>query len=74
MEKLNNILKTTTGKKMIASLLYGFESKGKFDIEYNFISELPLAQQELFDTLWMHCSGFNTRIDLAMKLCNKGEI
>lgn len=70
MQVINDILKTSTGKKMIASLSYFYETeikKGRLS-EYNWISELPKKQQELFDTIYQLLDY--SQIELAFKLIN----
>ena len=68
MTNLNEILKSKTGSKMVASLVFSNDMDKSTLKECNWISELPLAQQELFDTIYSALSL--TRVDLAFRLIN----
>jgi hypothetical protein len=72
MEAINTILKTRTGRKMIANLSYSHDRDMAKLSEYNWIDELPLKQQELFDTIYQLLDY--TRIELAFKLINHKKI
>jgi hypothetical protein len=72
MKAINKILKTQTGRKMIANLSYSNDTDMAKLSEYSWIDELPLKQQELFDTIYqlLDC----TRVELAFKLINHQKI
>ena len=70
MKAINEILKTQTGRKMIANLSYLKDTDSAKLSEFNWIDELPYKQQELFDTIYQ-LMGL-TRVELAFKLI-KGE-
>lgn len=72
MEAINKILKTQTGRKMIANLSYSHDRDMAQLSEYNWIDELPLKQQELFDTIYQLLDY--TRVELAFKLINHKKI
>ncbi|QHB38632.1 hypothetical protein tooticki91_gp009 [Flavobacterium phage vB_FspS_tooticki9-1] len=66
MKAITEILNTTTAKKMVANLSFSYElNKSNFS-EFNFIDELPLKQQELFDTIYQ-LLDYN-RVELALML------
>jgi hypothetical protein len=72
MKAINEILKTTTAKKMIASLtVLNSMDKSKLS-ELLWIDELPLRQQELFDAIYQLLDL--TRCDLAFRLINNKPI
>ena len=70
MEAINTILKTRTGRKMIANLQVANDMDKAPLSEYNWIDELPSDQQELFDTIYQLVDY--TRVKLDFKLI-KGE-
>jgi len=72
MKAIKEILKTTVAKKMIASLsASNAMDKSKLS-EILWIDELPLRQQELFDTIYELLNI--TRCDLAFRLINNKPI
>lgn len=68
MEAINEILKTQTARKMIANLSVANDMDKAPLSEYSWISKLPLAQQELFDTIYLLLDY--TRVELAFILIN----
>ena len=72
MITVTEILKTQTANKMIASLTVSSEMDKSALSEYNWIDELPLKQQELFDTLYQLLEL--SRVELAFKLINNEPI
>lgn len=72
MEAINEILKTSTGRKMIANLSVASDMDKSKLSEYNWINELPLAQQELFDTIYQLLNL--SRIELAFKLIKNQKV
>ena len=72
MEAIKEILKTTTAKKMIASLSVSKSMDKSFLSENNWVNELPLQQQELFDCIYNLLNL--TRSELAFKLINQEPI
>jgi hypothetical protein len=66
MTTITQILESQTGRKMIANLIH-LKNNDKSPLsEYNWISELPYKQQELFDTIYQLLDL--TRVDLAFRL------
>ena len=72
MKSINKILKSQTGKKMIASLSLSKDLDKSILSEYIWINELPLKQQELFDTIYQLLSY--SKVELAFILINKKPI
>tara|TARA_R110000782_G_scaffold250699_1_gene338039 strand:+ start:70 stop:294 length:225 start_codon:yes stop_codon:yes gene_type:complete len=72
MKSINKILKSQTGKKMIASLSLSKDLDKSILSEYIWINELPLKQQELFDTIYQLLRY--SRVELAFILINKKPI
>lgn len=72
MKAINEILKTQTGRKMIANLTDANDMDKAPLSEYNWISELPLKQQELFDTIYQLLDY--SRVQLAFKLIKSQKI
>lgn len=71
-EKINEILKTQTGKKMISNLTVANDMDKSELSEYNWVNELPLKQQELFDTIYQLLDY--SRVKLAFKLINNHKL
>ena len=72
MKAINEILNTTTGKKMIATLSVSNKMDESKLSENNWINELPLKQQELFDTIYQLLDY--SRFELALRLINNKTI
>ena len=72
MRAIIEILKSQTAKKMIANLTVSNDMDGSKLSECNWINELPLKQQELFDTIYQLLDY--TRIELAFRLINNQKI
>jgi hypothetical protein len=72
MKEINEILNTLTGKKMIANLSMCKDMDKSKLSEMLWIDELPLQQQELFDTIYQLVDI--TRRDLAIRLINNKPI
>lgn len=72
IEKINEILKTQTGRKMIANLTVANDMDKSTLSEYNWVNELPLKQQELFDTIYQLLDY--SRVKLAFKLINNQKL
>tara|TARA_R110002012_G_scaffold281315_1_gene470342 strand:- start:433 stop:654 length:222 start_codon:yes stop_codon:yes gene_type:complete len=72
MEAVNKILNSQTGRKMLASLSWLKEMDKSELSEFNWVNDLPLKQQELFDTIYLSLKL--TRVDLAFRLINKKHL
>ena len=76
MNKITNLLKSQVGKKMIANLTWSLENEHKnkvFLSEFNFISELPKKQLELFNLIF-EAGAERCKSDLAVKLIKGHKI
>lgn len=72
MENIIKILNTTTGRKMVSSLSVLKDMEKSNFCEFNWIDQLPLKQQELFDCIYQILDY--SRIELALLLINKSPI
>jgi hypothetical protein len=68
MKEINNILRTLTGRKMIANLEWLKDNDKSILSEHNWVNDLPTKQQELFDMIYQILDY--SRVQLAFKLIN----
>lgn len=69
---INKILKTQTGRKMIANLSDHNDRDKSLLSEYSWISEIPIKQKELFEVIYQLVDF--TRVELAFKLIKNQKI
>ena len=73
MTEANEILKSQTGRKMIANLSYGNDRDNSKLSEYNWIGDLPTKQAELFNTLY-NALNYGTKVSLAFDLIKSKKL
>jgi len=73
MTGANEILKSQTGRKMIANLSYLKDNDKNKLSEYNWIGDLPTKQTELFNMLYS-ALNYETKVSLAFDLIKRKKL